>query len=279
MARSSNFLATADLNVSAELSALREEVDKTFSGKFRHEIDALKSLSQQRQIDLQKMSKRGEPDDVIVVEENVFGERLCKLERELYQEVNRITERIDHLLAFIKQNSRRIEELEQETRSNTLIFQGVPESETMPPDYQILGIMKDKLGIFIPNYPCPENGSDVEPGELVPPYVIARAFRLGKPRSVAQIAKMGPRPLMVQFGSLFFRDKVFAERRSLKGTKMYVCESLTRPRYELLQRVKEKVGTKNAWSANGRIFAIVNNTKRLITKLEDLHNDLADLAE
>jgi hypothetical protein len=271
MAHSPNFLATADLNVSAELSKLREEVNNTFSGRFLQEVGVLKSLSQQRQSDILRMSKRDDPNELIV-EEKVIMERLIKLEREFYQEVNKLNERIDHLLAFIKQNSRRIEELEQETRSCTLIFQGVPESETMAPDYQILGIMKEKLGIFVPKYPCPENGSGVEPGVLVPPYVIARAFRLGKQRSVAQVAKMGPRPIMVQFGSLFFRDKVFMERKNLKGTKMYVCESLTRPRYELLQRVKEKVGTKNAWSANGRIFAVINNTKRIITKLEDLHD-------
>jgi hypothetical protein len=273
MARSPNFLGTADLNVSAELSALREEVNNTFSGKFLEEIVALKSISQQRQIDLNKMSTKGASDDVFVIEENVFSERLCKLEREVFKEVNRLTERIDHLLEYIKQNSRRIDELEQESRSCSLIFQGVTESETMSPDFQILGIMKDKLGLFIPNYICPDNGSRVKPGELVPPFVIARAFRLGKPRTTAQIAESGPRPIMVQFGSLFFRDKVFMERRSLRGTKMYISESLTRSRYQLLQRVREKVGLKNAWSASGKIFAIVNDTKKRINKLEDLHNN------
>jgi hypothetical protein len=273
MAHSSKFFATADLNVSAELAALREQVNNTFNGKFLHEVESLKSLSLQRQIELKSMKAKEGSDDVIIVEENILCERLCKLERDVYNEVSRLTERIDHLLAYIKHNSRRIDELEQESQLCTLIFQGVPESDTMSPVNQILGVMKDKMGLSVPNYPCPDNGSGVVPGEVVPPFVIERAFRLGKPRTVAQIAEKGPRPILVQFGSMFFRDKVFMGKKSLRGTKIYVSESLTRSRYELLQRVKEKVGPKNAWSASGRIFAIVNNTKRRINKLEDLHND------
>jgi hypothetical protein len=112
----------------------------------------------------------------------------------------------------------------------------------MAPDRQVLQIMKNKLELFILEYTCCANNPDGASLDLVSPYVIARAFMMGKPRTAAQIAKMGPRPIMVKFGSLYFRDKVFSERKSLKSSKMFICESLTRPRYELLQRAKRQGG-------------------------------------
>jgi hypothetical protein len=226
MEYSPNFWTVADLNVSAELLALRKEVDKTIGGKFQKDVETLESLSQQRQLEVKRMSQSGSHDDSVVMEENILSERIYKLERDFNIELNRILERIDHLMTYVKHNSRRIDDLEQESRLSTLIFQGVSESETKPPDYQIMDIMRNKMGLFIPNYPCPENGSGVEPGELVPPFVISRAFRLGKPRTTAEIAEMGPRPIMVRFGSLFIRDKVFRERKSLRGSKRYVSPLL-----------------------------------------------------
>jgi hypothetical protein len=259
---------TADLNVSAELNALKAEVNERLKGSFYRELDNLKALSQQRHY-FGMGSKDDNPENS-VLNTNNLSERINKLEREFAMEVTKILERIDHLLLYVKDNSRRIDDLDQERRSCSLIFQGIPESDTMPPDVQILQIMKNKLNLIIPQYPCRGNDPDAHSLDLVPPYVIARAYRMGKPRTVAQIAKMGPRPIMVNFGSLHFRDKVFSEKRSLRGSKMYICESLTRPRYELLLRAKEVAGNKNAWSADGKIFAIIDDVKRRIDKLEDL---------
>jgi hypothetical protein len=204
-----------------------------------------------------------------VVSDNI-AERIRKVEREFYAEVTKITERIDHLLNYVKDNTRRIDELDQERRACSLIFQGVPETDTIPPDQLILDILKNKMGLPIPAYPCCERNADAVQHDIVPPFVIAKAFRMGKPRTAAQIAKMGPRPVMVHFGSLYFRDKAFTSKRNLRGTKLFVCESLTRSRYELLQRAREVAGTKNAWSVEGKIFVLTNDVKKRITKLEDL---------
>jgi hypothetical protein len=269
MNRKSNFhnSSSADLNVSAELSALRDEVDNRITGKFYRELDSLKTLSQQLQ--LQKMSSENNSDVSIIVENNLT-ERIIKLERDFNAEILRISERIDLLQTYIKNNARLLEDLDQERRSCCLIFQGVTESDCISPDRQILDIMKNKMNLAIPGYPCCNNNPDTDPHNVVPPYVISRAFRMGKPRTTAQISKMGPRPIMVTFGSLYFRDKVFSSKKSLRGTKLYICESLTRTRYELLQRAREVVGNKNAWSADGKVFAIINDSKTRIFKLEDL---------
>jgi hypothetical protein len=268
--KSPNFskFSSVDLNVSAELSALKDEVNNKFAGRFFREIDSLKALTQQR--NYFGMGSNEDSSEGNAIGSNNLSDRIKKLEQEFSAELTRISERIDHLLSYVKNNARRLDDLDQDRRSCSLIFQGVAESDTMAPDRQVLQIMKNKLELFIPEYPCCANDPDGASSELIPPYVIARAFRMGKPRTAAQIAKMGPRPIMVHFGSLHFRDKVFTARKSLKGSKLFICESLTRPRYELLLRAREVAGKKNAWSADGKIFAIVNDVKRKIDSLDDL---------
>ena len=44
-------------------------------------------------------------------------------------------------------------------------------------------------------------------------------------------------------------------RRNLKGSKMSITECLIKSRQSLLKEVQQKVGLKNAWSADGKIFA------------------------
>jgi hypothetical protein len=51
---------------------------------------------------------------------------------------------------------------------------------------------------------------------------------------------------------------------------IFISESLTRSRYEMLQRAKDVIGNKIACIADGNIFAIVNDTKWRIVKSEDL---------
>jgi hypothetical protein len=263
--------SSADLNVSAELEALKTEVNNKFTGKFFRKLDSLKVLCQQKNI--VRMSDGDDNDDNSDVQigrgENSIMDRIFKLERDFTAEVTKISDRIDRLISYVKDNTQRVDDIDQERRAQSLIFQGVSESDTKPPDQQILEIMKNKLEIFVPRFPCCEDNQAAN-HDLTPPYVIARAFRMGKPRTAAQIAELGPRPILVNFGSLYYRDKVFKSRSSLRGTKIYVSESLTKPRYELLRRAKELVGNKNAWSAEGKIFAIIDNTKRRIIKLEDL---------
>jgi hypothetical protein len=262
----------AELDVSAELRSLREKVNSSMTGKFFHELNDIKSLAQQYQLDSSKMSSvDGNLDQDIAVGNDLIKKRIASVEREFFEEVAKLNERIDLLLSYVKENTRRIDEIEQDKRAASLIFQGVSEADSKPVDAQIIDIMKDKLGLFVPKYPCCEDGATgTENSNRVPPFVISRAFRMGKPRTAAQISKMGPRPIMVTFGSLFFRDQVFAAKRKLKNTKLFICESLTRSRYELLTRAREAVGVNNAWSMDGKIFIMVDNSKRSISKLEDL---------
>ena len=44
-------------------------------------------------------------------------------------------------------------------------------------------------------------------------------------------------------------------RRNLKGSKMSITECLIKSRQSLLKEVLQKVGLKNVWSADGKIFA------------------------
>ena len=58
--------------------------------------------------------------------------------------------------------------------------------------------------------------------------------------------------------------EVFKNKKNLRGKKIVITESLTKMRYQLLQKAKTKFDG-NVWSSEGRIFTIVSNKLKLIT--------------
>jgi hypothetical protein len=85
--------------VSAELSALREEVKTRILGKFFRNRDILKAISQQQ---FQIMNIQGEKSDIITGDETNMIYRIHKLELDFILEIIKVSERIDRLHSYIK---------------------------------------------------------------------------------------------------------------------------------------------------------------------------------
>jgi hypothetical protein len=232
--------------LSAEVAQLREQLQSRLNVDFASELEKLKKLNEVNQEKLQQ-TKSLDSNDVI----DLSG-RISALRHDMHLFEVSICAKLDRLNVFISKNSDLIDELDQDRRAKHVLVQGLPES---PNTEKSLRDLMDKMGLFVP--PAPHVFIDV-------------AHRLGKERSAAELTTCGPRPVLVKFANLTDRDFFYHNKKMLKGTKIYISESLTPARGSLLKRAKDVHGATKAWSSGGRIFALVDGERKLIRKLEDI---------
>ena len=113
------------------------------------------------------------------------------------------------------------------------MIHGINESEKEDTDEIALDIIKNAVGIDV----------TME--------AIERTHRVGlKKKSVTtRNSKPKTRPIIVRFASMRVRMEVFRNKKKLKGKPISITESLTKSRYELLQKAKGKFGKENCWNS------------------------------
>ena len=79
---------------------------------------------------------------------------------------------------------------------------------------------------------------------------IDRSHRIGKEKDDPNKA----RPVIVKFTKYNDRDKIFRNKKRLKGKKMSITESLTGLRMSKLKVARDEFGFRNVWSTDGRIL-------------------------
>ena len=67
------------------------------------------------------------------------------------------------------------------------------------------------------------------------------------------------RAIIVKFTRYAIRNKIYSNKKKLKGKKFLITESLTSRRYNFLKEAQEKYGVKNVWTSDGRILFKQNN--------------------
>ena len=154
-----------------------------------------------------------------------------------------------------------VDELEQYSRRNCLLIHGVKEDNKEEVEEKVKDVVNTKLELNL-------ESRDFD-----------RMHRLGK-RTPASATK--PRPIIVKFASYRQRSKVFSQKKHLKKFKtptanIVITENLTKKRYALLNKCRDEFGNRNAWSYDGRIFAITDDdeTRAAFTNMEDLSQFLA----
>ena len=60
------------------------------------------------------------------------------------------------------------------------------------------------------------------------------------------------------------------KEKKLKGTGLFISESLTKSRLDLFNATKDKVGNRNVWTVNGKIMAKIGSTTKRITNVHDI---------
>lgn len=72
------------------------------------------------------------------------------------------------------------------------------------------------------------------------------------------------KPVTVKFLNHADKRLVISNRKKLKGSKMFLCDDLTTFNHNLLKTTQQLVGKSNAWTIDGRIYAICNGEKHWI---------------
>ncbi|XP_033101563.1 uncharacterized protein LOC117104831 [Anneissia japonica] len=140
----------------------------------------------------------------------------------------------------------KLDELEQYSRRNCLLLQGVPESNNENTDSLALDVINSRIN------------SEVDLCDF------DRTHRLGR-RKVFE-NKPKPRPIIVKFTSYRTRSAVFRNKKSLKHSGFSITENLTSRRLKLLH---EALRSETVWSMNGRIYCVTKKSmKKVVIKSE-----------
>ena len=146
----------------------------------------------------------------------------------------------------------RIDDMEQYSSRSCLVVTGVPEKAEENTDDIILNTATQKLGIKL---------------EL---HEIAKSHRLGTKKESKEGQPIH-RPITVKFVSDRSKQKLFHQKKKLKGTGISIFENLTQRRAQLMKEVKRIAGVRNVWSNDGNIFTLNHFGKIFkVTRNEDL---------
>lgn len=163
------------------------------------------------------------------------------------EKVNALEEQICLIQGENEELKLKIDDIEQHTKLNQLRIFGVPETNQENLNDQLTDIFKNKLDI---------NNCELE-----------SCYRIG---SVKIGHKNSHRPIVVKFSNISQRNKIFYNKKQLKGTKISISEELTKSRYELLQMANEKFGKAHVWTTDGKIRANIDGRKCWIKNIGDL---------
>ena len=165
---------------------------------------------------------------------------------------------IKHLQVTVEQQTNQIQDLswkldqqEQYSRRNCLLFFGHDESADENTDDVILQLAKEKLQVDLTR-------NDIE-----------RSHRTGSKSK--HKSTNTPRPIIAKFNTYRKRQEVISARRKLAGTRKSIQEDLTKRNQELLKYVQVSRKVKSSWTRDGRVLILdQQNRKHLIKNKHDL---------
>ena len=162
-------------------------------------------------------------------------------------------ERIKKLETQLLDIHDKLDESDQYSRRNCLLFHGVEENKNENTVNVISAICENKFNIKL-------HENDVD-----------RSHRLSSSKGNK------PRGIIVKFTNYNIRDRIYRARKSLRhldGTPLFVHESLTKQRSDLFWKVKSGYASlvKSVWTQDGRIIALLKegNRKLTLSRLKDL---------
>ena len=171
---------------------------------------------------------------------DALSKKIDELETEIKnkdEKIQLLENRVEILEEEKESQGKEIDDLEQYSRRNCLLLHGVVETNAECTDDIIIKTCAEELGI------------DVKQEDL------DRSHRLGKVKRNDN----KPRPIIVKFARYAVRNKVFSNKKKLKGKKLLITESLTVYRMKLLDEARQKYGVRNVWTYDGRVMYKENN--------------------
>ena len=186
--------------------------------------------------DLFKVNEETKTSQIKVTESlDALSKKIDELETEIKnkdEKIQLLENRVEILEKEKESQGKEIDDLEQYSRRNCLLLHGVVETNAECTDDIIIKTCAEELGI------------DVKQEDL------DRSHRLGKVKRNDN----KPRPIIVKFARYAVRNKVFSNKKKLKGKKLLITESLTVYRMKLLDKARQKYGVRNLWIYDGRVM-------------------------
>ncbi|XP_031340978.1 uncharacterized protein LOC116169091 [Photinus pyralis] len=143
--------------------------------------------------------------------------------------------------------NRKLDNLEQYTRRNNILIFGVREEDNEVLTDKVISLLNTRMGVKL-------DKGDID-----------RLHRFGKFGDK-------PRPIIIKFKGYEPKQAIIRKRKLLKGTPVVIKEDLTKERLSLFRELLSKVGNKNCWSRDGKLYCKINNQIRLITTDADLND-------
>ena len=140
--------------------------------------------------------------------------------------------KVNNLIETVAKLVKQADNQEQYSRSNCLLVHPLPEITLENTDDVVITMLKNEMDIkmFLDD--------------------IDRSHRIGKQKDDPNKV----RPAIVKFTRHNDRNKIFRNKKRLKGKKMSITESLTGLRISKLKEARDKFAFRNVWSTDGRII-------------------------
>ena len=175
---------------------------------------------------------------------STINEKLIELEKKLKEK----DEIIDELQGNVKELSKTVDYLnvqidkqEQYSRRNCLLLHNVGERENEDTDQLVIDTRNDNMN------------------EKISINDIDRTHRLGPVKS----EENRKRPIIVKFSRYYVKNKIFRNKKQLKGKNFSITESLTKRRMGELTKARAEHGFKNVWTNDGKILFKNETSKKV----------------
>ena len=165
---------------------------------------------------------------------------------------------MDNALRKIKLLEDKLDDHEQRSRNQCLLFHGIEEREDEDTDTEVINLCANHLGI------------DLDLNEIARSHRLGPKRDTGKPNTRQTKKDEKSRPIIIRFSNFRVRQKLFTSKKRLKGKAFSITENLTKSRMDLLRKANDKLGKGKCWTQEGRIFTKIGNYFKVISSQEDL---------
>ena len=160
---------------------------------------------------------------------------------------------MDNASRKIKILEDKLDDQEQRSRNQCLLFHGVEENQDENTDMKIIELCRNYLG------------TDIDDSSIARSHRLGPRKEAGKPTTRKNKKDEKPRPIIARFNNFKVRQKLFSSKKMLKGKPFSITENLTKTRMDLLRKANEKLGKGKCWTQEGRIFTKVGNYFKVIS--------------
>ena len=147
------------------------------------------------------------------------------------KEINDLKSEVESLKKRLDETDQQLDRQEQYSRRNCLLVHGINELDNEDTDNLVIKNIKDLMN------------------EEIVVTDIDRSHRLGKKKVNGKA-----RPIIIKFTRYNVRNRIYRNKKKLKGKGISITESLTVIRMKHLNAARETHEFKNVWTQDGRIM-------------------------